>query len=57
MIVAKTKMNLQEELIKQEEVFELAITALRSMPEAGKKNFRVITQADNKDMDAPTNSV
>lgn len=34
-----------------------AITALRSMQEAGKKNFRVITQADNKDMDAPTNSV
>lgn len=34
-----------------------ALTALRSMPEAGKKDFRVITQADNKDMDAPTNSV
>ena len=49
--------TLQEELIKQKEVFELALTALRSMPEAGKKNFRVITQADNKDMDAPTNSV
>lgn len=49
--------TLQEELIKQKEVFELALTALRSMPEAGKKNFRVITQADNKDMDAPANSV
>ena len=39
------------------DALELALTALRSMPEAGKKNFRVITQADNKDMDAPTNSV
>ena len=27
--------TLQEELIKQKEVFELALTALRSMPEAG----------------------
>ena len=48
---------LQEEITEQKEAFELALTALRSMPGAGKKNFRVITQADNKDMDAPANSV
>ena len=39
------------------DALEFALTALCSMLEAGKKNFRVITQADNKDMDAPTNSV
>lgn len=42
---------------KLHQAIDMAISALRSMPEAGKKNFRVITQADNKDMDAPTNSV
>lgn len=39
------------------DALEFALTALRSMLGAGKKNFRVITQADNKDMDAPANSV
>ena len=42
---------------KDIDALKFALTALRSMVEAGKKNFRVITQADNKDMDAPANSV
>lgn len=44
-----------DEIWKEDsDALEFALTALRSMPEAGKKNFRVITQADNKDMDAGT---
>lgn len=56
-LLDKCSPALKEEVLEQNEVFKIALTALRSMLGAGKKNFRVITQADNKDMDAPANSV